>query len=97
MSGAQIKSQCNYMAMEVIMQEKILNLLAMCMQAKDKGHDCFFYYMPHTDTFEITVYVGGWDEGKDRTCKCAIRASGVVYENEIGIKLAEKYLKGLLA
>lgn len=29
------------------MNERILNLLSLCLQAKEKGYDVFFEYTPH--------------------------------------------------
>ena len=37
------------------MNEKILNLLSLCMQAKEKGRTCFFSYRPHVDWVEIVI------------------------------------------
>jgi hypothetical protein len=46
------------------MQERILNLLSMCMQAKKNGHDCFFDYAPHCDKIEIRIYMDGWKKAE---------------------------------
>ena len=35
------------------MNERVLNLLSMCMQAKEKGHHAFFDYSPHVDSGEV--------------------------------------------
>lgn len=40
--------------------ERILNILSLCLQAKAKGHDVFFYYHAHINQVEVKVYKGGW-------------------------------------
>jgi len=42
------------------MNERILKLLSLCIQAKGKGHDCFFYYSPHVSSIQIDIHKGGW-------------------------------------
>ena len=38
------------------MNERILNLLSLCMQAKEKGESVFFDYSPHVDMVSIWCY-----------------------------------------
>jgi hypothetical protein len=47
------------------MREKILNLLSLCMQAKEKGHDVFFAYSPHVNWVEIRIYKNGYKQPSD--------------------------------
>ncbi len=61
------------------MNERVLSLLSMCMQAKEKGHDCFFFYRSHVDWIEVTIYVGGWSSITD-TQTYLIRLDGIVDE-----------------
>lgn len=42
------------------MNKKVLGILALCLKAKEKGHDVFFHYMAHINQIEITVYEDGW-------------------------------------
>lgn len=42
------------------MEERILNLLSLCMQAKQKGHDVFFELNPHVSNIRIKSYMNGW-------------------------------------
>jgi hypothetical protein len=43
------------------MKEKILILLSLCMDAKDKGHDVFFEYLPHVRGIRISSFENGWE------------------------------------
>lgn len=78
-----------------MMNERILNLLSLCMQAKTKGIDCFFNYSPHVNKFEINVHLNGWHDHEDPNYTFVIRENGLLYENELGIDYAEPFLKGL--
>jgi hypothetical protein len=79
------------------MNERILNLLSLCMQAKEKGHDCFFDYAPHVEKAEVKVYIGGWKDRADANYTFVMRQNGVTYPDELGIDTAEVVLKGLIA
>lgn len=46
-------------------EQRILNLLRLCLQAKEKGHDVFFDYAPHVQSIKIYGFVGGWAEEKN--------------------------------
>jgi len=87
------------------MNERILNLLSLCMQAKEKGHDCFFDYSPHVQCVSICVYRNGWKEGEvvddivvrdftDR--KFGFYIEGDTREVNTIIDMAEDYIKGLI-
>ena len=94
------------------MNERILNLLSLCLQAKEKGHDCFFDYSPHVNEVGIQIHKGGWtypvkgeqDEwikGSDNlTVQFYFRCVFDEYYSEakvLGIiSDAEDYIKGLI-
>lgn len=42
------------------MELQILQVLSLCIEAKKKGHDCFFDYMPHTEYISVQVHKKGW-------------------------------------
>lgn len=81
------------------MNERVLNLLSMCMQAKEKGHHVFFDYSPHVDMREITVsvYKNGWKKDIDPDKRFIVTISEEVGYMESSFSEVEKYLKGLLA
>jgi hypothetical protein len=81
------------------MNERALNLLSMCMQAKEKGHDVFFCYSPHVDKGEIdiSVYKNGWKEDIDPDKRFMVTISGKVGYMESSFAEVEAYLKELLA
>lgn len=86
------------------MNERILNLLSLCMQAKEKGHDVFFGYRPHIDGVEISSCEGGWFpaefDGNGNITKTATSKEfsfSIIDENTYkNIDEAEAYLKGLI-
>lgn len=47
------------------MELQVLQVLALCMQAKEKGHDCFFDYHAHVDKVEVRFYKNGWKSQTD--------------------------------
>jgi hypothetical protein len=92
------------------MNERILNLLSLCLQAKEKGHDCFFDYSPHVQSVSIRSYEGGWKQGEvDEngevvndyvSKKFYIYVAGDNFDKEEAdarFEQAEAYLKGLIA
>lgn len=80
------------------MNERVLNLLSLCMQAKEKGHDAFFAYNPHVSRGEIEVRVhkNGWKRyiGPDKDFMVTI--SGKVGYLENPFDEVETYLKELI-
>jgi len=44
------------------MRERILNLLSLCLQAKEKGIDAFLDYSPHVNGYDLRVFNHGWVE-----------------------------------
>ena len=91
------------------MNERILNLLSLCMQAKEKGHDCFFNYSPHVQKVSIDVHLPRWVSAKkDDDGEYIIGSDNNVKhlefyidnldakESEAIISQAEEYLKGLI-
>ena len=81
------------------MNERVLNLLAMCLQAKEKGHHVFFSYSPHVDSKEVVVSVhkNGWKKDADPDKRFIVTISGEIGYMESSFVEVEKYLKGLLA
>lgn len=43
-----------------MMEQSILNLLSLCLQAKKQGIDVFFNYSPHVQSIRIHIYKD-WD------------------------------------
>ena len=86
------------------MNERILNLLGLCLQAKEKGHDVFFNYSPHVQSVSICSYEGGWKEGEIENDKVVVdfvnRRFSLYIDGEEAntiLEQAEAYLKGLIA
>ena len=81
------------------MNERVLNLLSMCMQAKEKGHHVFFGYSPHVDKGEIDirVYINGWKEDAGPDKRFTVTISGEVGYMESSFAEVEAYLKELIA
>lgn len=46
-------------------REKIHKILDLCIDVKEKGHDCFLYYMPHVDKIDISCNLLGWRSKTD--------------------------------
>ena len=81
------------------MTERVLNILSMCMQAKEKGHHAFFGYCPHVNRGEIViiVYKNGWNDDVDPDKRFMVTISGEVGYMESSFAEVEAYLKGLIA
>lgn len=81
------------------MNERVLNLLSMCMQAKEKGHHVFFDYSPHVDRGEVIVSVhkNGWKEDTYPDKRFVVTINGTVGYMESSFAEVEACLKGLLA
>lgn len=94
------------------MDERILNILSMCLQAKEKGHDAFFVYFPHVNIITVTIHKGGWKEARfdvlgqtviesyeDATFETHTVPDAAWSEEEIdtGLSTIEAYLKELIA
>ncbi|MDF2537456.1 MAG: hypothetical protein K0S76_477 [Herbinix sp.] len=45
--------------------EKVLELLDLCLKAKENGHDVFFSYSPHVKSVSIGIHTNGWLRGAD--------------------------------
>lgn len=79
------------------MEERILNLLNLCMEAKKKGIDCFFEYAPHTEKVDIRSYEYGWNSSAISDKAFYFYMDGTRGEEEEAILTeAETYLKGLI-
>lgn len=78
------------------MNERVLNLLSMCMQAKDRGHDAFFVYSPHVQLISIYGYMGGRIKYKDYDFEYRFYIDNFHTENMAKFDEAETYLKGLI-
>ena len=81
------------------MNERVLNLLSMCMQAKEKGHHAFFGYWPHVSRGEIViiVYKNGWNDDTDPDKRFMVTIDGTVGYMESSFAEVEAYLKELIA
>ena len=84
------------------MELQVLQVLALCMQAKEKGHDCFFNYIPHVNSIEVTIYKNGWEKGKDciANMKCKLitneENNGSPYISVVTIETMIDYLTNLI-
>ena len=79
-------------------RERIYNILDLCMEARKKGHDCFFRYHPHVSfgQFDVTVYLNGWDKDIEPDRCLYLCADGKKSYGMDSIDEAEEYLKGLI-
>lgn len=82
------------------MSNRITNLLSLCMEAKTKGHDCFFDYAPHIDGITIKIYKGGWKEGEVVDNEVVADFCDKTFRFDLDdvwtARQAEEYLKGLI-
>ena len=85
------------------MNERVLNLLSMCLQAKEKGRDVFFYYSPHVQSVEIRSHENGWESKGDGIPNLPTVSFTIYIENGNcsynleTLRETEAYLKGLIA
>lgn len=82
------------------MNERILNLLSMCLQATEKGHHVFFYYSPHTQGVDINSFENGWtNKGENEPNPPTVKFNFYLDKDWSLAEFdkAEAYLKGLLA
>jgi hypothetical protein len=81
------------------MNERVLNILSMCLQAKEKGHHVFFDYNPHVDRGEVVikVYKNGWKEDTGPDKRFMVTISGEVGYMESSFAEVEAYLNELIA
>lgn len=77
------------------MQERIVNLFRLCMQAKEKGHHCYYNYSPHVDGITISVFKNGWKYDKKPDKSFVIFMD--CFEALEQISCAEAYLKELVS
>ena len=47
------------------MNKRILEILSMCLLAKENGHDCFFNYSPHVKQIDVRIFLNGWENYQD--------------------------------
>lgn len=92
------------------MNERILNLLSLCMQAKEKGIDAFFNYSPHVNSVNIYVHSPHWiSPQKDENGEPIVGTDNLVWKtcfyisaenhceiDDVKLSEAEAYLKGLV-
>ena len=76
-------------------EQRILNLLRLCLQAREKGHDVFFNYSPHVQSVRIYGFVDGWREEKNRDIDVYFYLDDAE-ENIAKIEETEKFLEGLM-
>ena len=60
------ESTAKWSLVDFDIKEQVIHLFRLCMQAKEKGHHCFFNYYPHVNSneVEISIYKDGWSEEK---------------------------------
>lgn len=80
-----------------MLNERLLNLLSLCVQAKERGHDCFYSYSPHVGSVEIDVFLNGWVRGVSRDAYFIMSANGNSHIGYTSVNEVENYLKGLIA
>lgn len=84
------------------MQERIFNLLEMCLQAKKKGHDVTFDYSSHVQAICVRIFESGWISNANPTKSFYFyidenRDVAITEENIQEIANVESYLKELTA
>ena len=84
------------------MELKVLQVMSLCMTAKEKGHDCFLSYSPHVNSIEVITYENGWEKqaDADKYMKCDLitNAPGetVVDVETVTIETMIDYLEDLI-
>ena len=82
------------------MNERVLNLLSMCLQAVEKGHHVFLDYSGHINSVSFRAYKDGYGENKEFDI-CLWFYMDDIYcddaENLAKIDAIETYLKELKA
>jgi hypothetical protein len=79
------------------MNERVLNLLSMCLQAVEKGHHVFLDYSGHVKGVNFRAYKGGYKKGKGHDINLHFYTDDDTEENLQKIDTIEAYLKELLA
>ena len=79
------------------MNERVLSLLSMCLQATEKGHHVFLDYSGHTKGVNFRAYKGKREKGKGHDIDLTFYMDYDDAENLAEIDTIESYLKGLLA
>lgn len=54
-------------------KEKIHKIIDLCLDAKERGCDCFLRYSGHVDRLDVDVYLFGWSSGTEPDCKRDIK------------------------
>lgn len=80
------------------MKTKVLEILALCIELKDKGIHAFFNFSPHVTGGEVavTVYTQGWGKDKEPDKSFMVSCNGKVRYREHSADEVITYLKGLL-
>lgn len=80
------------------MFRKMVEILALAVELRGKGHHVFFDYSPHVEIGELTISVhkNGWADGKEPDRRFMVSYSGVVHHLEHSADEVIKYLEGLL-
>ena len=79
------------------MNERVLNLLSMCLQAAEKGHHVFLDYSGHTKGVNFRAYKGKREKGKEYDIYLDFYTNIYTGENLQKIDTVEAYLKELIA
>jgi len=78
------------------MRERILNLLSLCLQAKEKGIDAFLDYSPHVNGYDLRVFNHGWVENGNPDFKSYVYECHDEEEQQAIYEQSVSYLKGLI-
>ncbi len=84
------------------MELQVLQVLALCMQAKEKGHDCFLQYVPHVNIIELQIFKNGWkkDNGSGICMNCKLESNKygetIAGVQEVTIEMMIDYLENLI-
>lgn len=81
------------------MNEKVINLLSLCLAAKERGINIWFSYSPHCNNVRVFAFKEGWesvppDEEAERYFTHDIYTDW--YEAEEQIAAAEQSIKNLI-
>jgi len=82
------------------MNERVLNILSMCLQAVEKGHHVFLDYSGHVKGVNFRAFKGGYKKGKEYDINLIFYMDDIYCdnaENLAKIDTIEAYLKELIA
>ena len=88
------ESTAKWSLVDFDIKEQVIHLFRLCMQAKEKGHHCYYNYSPHVDGITISVFKNGWEHGKKPDKSFVIFMD--CFDAQEQISYAEAYLKELV-